>query len=290
MLSILYFLNRVFEPYGLKAIGQLIAMGACYGLVVQPLVAAYKFFSVPGRLGKVNRVRMWATIGILAVVLAAVLFVPLPSHIFCNLEVQARDAAWVYVEVPGTLEEVYVKPGDHVEKGQKLAQLANPDIDVKIADLTGQREHDKRSSTSAGDASALKSSDGRPDRAGEGGAGERRAAIGCSGNSIRRSWSWLRRSRGPCCRRRLVPEQTQAEAQLPTWSGSPLEKENLGATMMVGSKLCQIGDPHRLEARLMIDQGDVELIAPGQRVDVMLTQAAGYCLREPDRKGVDRES
>ena len=74
----------------------------------------------------------------------------------------------------------------------------------------------------------------------------------------------------------LLPEPTQAEAQLPTWSGSPLEKENLGATMMVGSKLCQIGDPHRLEARLIIDQGDVELIAQGQRVDVMLTQAAGY--------------
>ena len=49
----------------------------------------------------------------------------------------------MYVEVPGTLEEVYVKPGDHVEKGQKLAQLANPDIDVKIAELTGQREQYK---------------------------------------------------------------------------------------------------------------------------------------------------
>lgn len=275
VLSILYFLNRVFEPYGLKAIGQLIAMGACYGLVVQPLWQAYKFFSVPGRLGKVNRVRMWSTIGILAVVLAAVLFVPLPSHIFCNLEVQARDAAWVYVEVPGTLEEVYVKPGDHVEKGQKLAQLANPDIDVKIAELTGQREQDKAQLESLEAISFKEQS--TADRI----APVKEALASVELQLVQRKHDKEKLElvapiAGTVLPPPLVPEQTQAEAQLPTWSGSPLEKENLGATMMVGSKLCQIGDPHRLEARLIIDQGDVELIAPGQRVDVMLTQAAGY--------------
>jgi putative peptide zinc metalloprotease protein len=73
----------------------------------------------------------------------------------------------------------------------------------------------------------------------------------------------------------LVPNQT-ADAQLPTWSGSPLKPENIGATLMMGTKFCEIGDPRWLEARLVIDQGDVELIVPGQKVEVMLHQSADF--------------
>jgi putative peptide zinc metalloprotease protein len=275
VLSILYFLNRVFEPYGLKAIGQLIAMGACYGLVIQPLVSAYKFFSVPGRLGKVDRTRMWSTIGLLTVIIAAVLFVPLPSHVFCNLEVQARDAAWVYVEVAGTLDEVYVKPGDQVEKGQKLAQLESPDIDVKIADLTGQRETYKAQLASLETLSFKESQ--TADRIAP--VKEQLASVEqqlVDRQLDKQKLTLVAPIAGTVLPPPLVPEQTQADAQLPTWSGSPLEKENLGATLVVGSKFCQIGDPQRLEARLVIDQSDIELIARGQRVDVMLVQAAGY--------------
>ena len=77
---------------------------------------------------------------------------------------------------------------------------------------------------------------------------------------------------------------------MPTWSGSPLEPENIGATLMTGTKFCQIGDPRSLEARLVIDQGDVEFVAPGQRVEIMLTQSADYVYVEHDRNGVDRET
>jgi putative peptide zinc metalloprotease protein len=274
VLSIMYFLNRVFEPYGLKAIGQLIALGACYGLVVQPLWQAYKFFSVPGRLGKVDRVRMWSTIGLLSVAIAAVLLVPLPSHVLCSLEVQARDAAWVYAKVAGTLDEVLVKPGDHVEKGQKLAQLSNPDIEVKIADLTGQAET-YRAQLAELEAISFKEQE----------TADRIAPVKEALSSVEHQLEQRKQDKeeltlvapiaGTVLPPPLVPDQSQAESQLPTWSGSPLEKENLGATMLVGSKFCQIGDPQRLEARLVIDQGDVELVSKGQQVDVMLTQYAG---------------
>jgi putative peptide zinc metalloprotease protein len=73
----------------------------------------------------------------------------------------------------------------------------------------------------------------------------------------------------------LVPKQT-ADAQLPNWSGSPLKPENLGATLMVPTKFCEIGDPRWLEARLYVDQGDIELLASGQKVEIMLHQSAGH--------------
>ena len=46
------------------------------------------------------------------------LFVPLPSHVYCPLEVQARGAESVYVVDDGILDEVLVRPGDQVTEGQ----------------------------------------------------------------------------------------------------------------------------------------------------------------------------
>jgi putative peptide zinc metalloprotease protein len=276
VLSILYFLNKVFEPYGLKIIGQLIAMGACYGLVVQPLVKVYKFFKVPGRLGKVKRWRMYATLLLLAVAIGGVLLVPLPSHVYCGLEVQARNAATVYVEVPsGVLEAVLVEPGQRVEQGQPLAQLSDVNIDVQIVKLTGQREVYKTQLRSLHSISF-----DQPESA------ARIDEVTKSLQTVEDQLAHLEEDRqkltltapraGTVLPPTLIPDQSSADSQLPTWSGSPLEPENLGATLVRGTKFCQIGDPNRLEARLVIDQGDVELVAAGQRVDIMLQQSAEY--------------
>jgi putative peptide zinc metalloprotease protein len=74
----------------------------------------------------------------------------------------------------------------------------------------------------------------------------------------------------------LVQKQGDESIHLPTWSGSPLEPENVGAHLVKGTKLCQVGDPQSLEARLAIDQGDIEFVVPGQRVELMLAQSAEY--------------
>src|SRR3954453_12391408 len=137
--SILYFLNRVFQPYGLKVLGQAIALGSIYGLIIQPMWNVYKFFSVPGRLGKVKSLRIYATLSVITAAIVGIGFLPLPSHVYCPLEVQARGADSVYVSVDGILEKTFVGAGDVVTKGQLLAQLKSIDVDIQIDELTGQR-------------------------------------------------------------------------------------------------------------------------------------------------------
>ena len=44
----------------------------------------------------------------------------------------------VSASVEGTVSKVYVKHGDPVKKGQLLADLQNPDLDVKITEVEGQ--------------------------------------------------------------------------------------------------------------------------------------------------------
>ena len=273
--SILYFLNRVFEPYGLKVLGQAIAIGSLYGLLIQPLWNVYKFFSVPGRLGKVKSLRIYATLGVIIAALVGVAIVPLPSHVYCPLEVQARGAKLVYVWQDGILEKTFIQPGDQVTKGQLLAQLKNVDVDFDIEKLTGQRNvfqaqleglnlvslTDRKASseiepTAKSLASTIQQLTQRED--------DRktlRLVAPCAGTVLPPP---------------LIEKQGDESVHLPTWYGSPLESENIGAHLVKGTKLCQVGDPHSLEARLYIDQGDIEFVAPGQKVEVMLTQTTEY--------------
>lgn len=274
-LSILYFLNRVFEPYGLKVLGQAIAIGSIYGLLIQPLVKMYRFFKVPGRLGKVSRVRIYATVTVILAALVGIGFVPLPSHVYCSLEVQARNAASVYVAVDGVLEKTFVRPGDKVVEGQPLAQLHNIDVDISIADLTGQLNlnaaqleglhrvsfNDRRASSQIDPLS--------------------KALAGIKEQLVkqeidREKLRLVAPRAGTVLPPPLVEKHVDDGTHLPTWSGSPFDPENVGARLTTGTKLCQIGDPRSLEARLVIDQGEVEFVLPGQRVEIMLAQSTDY--------------
>ncbi|MGH7192544.1 MAG: hemolysin D, partial [Candidatus Saccharimonadales bacterium] len=98
--SILWFLYEVWRPYRLEIIGQIIGVAALYGLLVQPFWKLGKFFYVPGRIEKVKKPRMYATLAVIAFVLLAVFFVPLPHRVYCPFEVQPRDAQKIFVNVP----------------------------------------------------------------------------------------------------------------------------------------------------------------------------------------------
>jgi putative peptide zinc metalloprotease protein len=274
-LSILYFLNRVFEPYGLKVLGQAIALGSLYGLLVQPLWQMYKFFSVPGRLGKVKSLRIYATLLVITAAIVAIGFVPLPSHVYAPLEVQARNAASVYVSVDGILDKVFVKPGDQVTEGQPLAQLSNIDVDIKIDELTGQRnvyEAQLRGLNLVSLSDRKASSEIEPTEKALASTKEQLSQRVRDSNMLK----LVAPRSGTVLPPPLVEKQGDESVHLPTWHGSPLEPENLGAHLVKGTKLCQVGNPSLLEARLAIDQGDIEFVAPGQKVEIMLTQTAEW--------------
>jgi len=271
--SILWFLYKVFEPYGLQVIGQMIALMALYGLLLQPLIRLAKFFYVPGRLQKVNRPRLLASLAGVVVLLAAASFVPLPHYVVCSLELRPYDASQVYVDVPGSLEEVLVDEGQYVEAGQDLARLRNLDLQLELVRLEGelQRQHNRLES--------LRRNRHRRDRAGL----EANEAIPAVMESLESIRSQLQQKRQEEARLRLVApraghvmlpplKQPGADEQhgLPGWSGTPLDPRNRGTYLGVSERFCQIGDPAALEAILVIDQADIEFVARNQPVEVRL--------------------
>ncbi len=56
------------------------------------------------------------------------------------------------------------------------------------------------------------------------------------------------------------PDREMPDGQLPSWIGGALDPRNLKARLSASDRLCQIGDPRKLVAEIIIDQADVELV------------------------------
>jgi putative peptide zinc metalloprotease protein len=272
--SILFFLYKVFEPYGLAIVGRGIAAMSIYGLLFQPIYQLGKFFYVPGRIHKVKKPRMFATLAVIAAAVAAVLFLPLPHSVLCTLEIQARDAASVFVTAPGTLEEISVEPGQHVEKGDRLARLESIELELEILQLKSQRdqyairlENVQRQSIS--------------NPAGGMRIGELEDSLETIENQLANKLRDLARLQlqapiaGTVLPPPWTPRRESGNGQLTGWHGTPLEPRNLGAYLEAKPPVlfCQIGDPEKgMEANLVIDQSDIDFIKEGQDVEIKLDE------------------
>jgi putative peptide zinc metalloprotease protein len=269
----------VFEPYGLKVLGQMNALVSLWGLVAMPVQKVYKFFKVPGRMSKVKKLRMYVTLLLLSGFVGGVLLIPFPSSVLCDFELQPRGATSVYVEVEGTLEEILVEPGQHVEAGQVLARLENIDLEIEISQLRGQRNATRAQLAS------LRVLEFENDQAG--------LQLDLAQERFDSLSQQLEQKLNDAKRLELVaptagtiippPDRRESTSDerlvLASWSGSPLKKKNLGATLIPdGSQnlFCKIGDPDRWDAVFVVGQRDLDLVTEGQEVRLMFEQSSYY--------------
>jgi putative peptide zinc metalloprotease protein len=269
--SICWFLYKLFESYELKIVGQIIVLASLYGLFCQPLYQLGKFFYVPGRLDKVKKSHFYPSLIGLAAILAALCFVPLPHSVLAPFEIQARDAESIYVVYGGRLESINVKAGQTVKKGDVLAQLRNRDLELEIADLSNkvniyrkQAEHLRQQSVDDPRATA---------------------EIPAVEEALKSSLEQLRQREedqkrlcltapidGVVLPPTYTPKREDMDIQLGEWHGTPLDKENLGAYLKEQTLFCQICDPKKLLAVMVIDQSDVNLVAVDQDVKIKIDQ------------------
>lgn len=140
MFSILLFLMRWLEPYGLESLGIGIAMFSLIGIVVMPCYKLYRYMSVPGRMHQVKKKRFFGILTVVGGIIAALLLIPLPHEMRCDIVVVPNKMMPVYVEEPGVLEECFVSPGDYVQKGQEIARLRNFQLEEMIVQAQGRVE------------------------------------------------------------------------------------------------------------------------------------------------------
>jgi putative peptide zinc metalloprotease protein len=268
--SIMFFLNQVFEPYGLKIIGQLMAFAGLFGLVVQPAWALGKFFYTPGALNKMKKERLIASVAVAAAAVAFVVFVPLPFSVKCTFEIQPRQAQQVFTSVPGKIVLVSARPGQQVQAGEQIMQLANPDLELEVLALKGKwREADQMVKSLA----ALRVDDPNAVLQYEVAREMRDAA---QKQYEQKQTELDRLSIKAPTAGTIIPPPSRGEkaaavpGRLRSWYGTPFDDKNVGAMLTPTDPICIVGDPDNMEAVLVIDQAYIDLVKEGQQVRVLL--------------------
>ena len=280
MTSILFFVWRFFDSYGLKVVAQCIAAMSIFGLVGMPLIKIGKFFWVPGRIYKVKKSHFYPSLAGVLALGAAVCLVPLPYSIYAPavLELRSDDATTANVLTPksgGILQEICVKEGARVKAGDKIAVLKNPQLDSELNGLIGQAQETRVEILMC-------------------------RQMGNNQEAVARLQEALARYEGLVLSIRAMQQERErltltapidgivvspywrvdretkysddASASLPMWDGVPLEERNLNTTLEPGVQICSVGDPRRLEAIAVVDQSKINFVQPDQVVKIKLTE------------------
>jgi multidrug resistance efflux pump len=205
---------------------------------------------------------------------AIVLFcVPLPYYVRCALRLSPDDAAAVYVDVPGQIDELLVRLGDKVKARQPLLKLRNLDLELAAARLQTQCD------AQAAKVTVLRQRSVADEAA--------RAEVAQAEESLAALKEELAQRREQLAQLVIraprsgvvVPTQRRAADaaadQLSMWHGHLLEPRNRGASVAASDPVCLVGDPTQWEAILAVDGRDVDFVQPGQRVDLLPAQRPG---------------
>lgn len=279
MISILFFIYHVFEPYGIQILGQMIAVMSIVSMFGMPIYKVGKFFWVPGRIYKVKKWRFYLSLSVFLGIVAFLCFYPLPYTVLAPtiIELRATDSSQVYVpDIKGgcRLVQLNVVPGQRVQQGEELGKLENLSLLSEVAVNEGRvrelkQEIETLQRTWMHNSEAVLKI---------GPVQESLRAVQDLLNNLHRDVEDLvfRAPRdGVVVSPPWKPFQAPPDDQLSDWWGSPLEKENLGATYEPGTMICRVGDPKLLEAVLVVDQSKTGFLKTGQQVELMLNEFPG---------------
>ncbi|MEM6692765.1 MAG: HlyD family efflux transporter periplasmic adaptor subunit [Planctomycetota bacterium] len=264
--SICWFVIKVLEPYGLQSIGRMVAAIGFAGLVAQPIIQTFKFVRTPGRLSKVKKKPLLASLAVAAAAITAVCYIPLPHHIDCAFEVRPSSAGTVYAGTPGRIEWA-VEPRTVVAEGDQIMKLKNPDLEIHLSDLEGE---ERQAEIKLQNLERQTFRDARVDLQID----TQEKVLDSIRQMKAKTLEEIDRLTVRAKRDGIIvepperPSQDTGDGRLPGWTGHPLQKKNLGALLTPDDVVCNIAVPNGFEAVLIIDQGDVQLVREGQSVDI----------------------
>jgi putative peptide zinc metalloprotease protein len=279
MASILFVVYTIFKRYDLKIIGQAIAAMSLFSLFVMPIIKVFKFFWVPGRIYKVKKVRFYTSFTLFIGLLMGLCFYPLPYTVIAPVIIELRTvtdgkitAQQVFVpelKWGSQLHEIHVVPGQRVQTGDVLAVLDSPMLRMELIEAEGRQKELENELESLESTQHYQSSAGLQ----IGPLQQKLAAARELLQNMQREVELLV-LRAPIEGIVVSPPwksfQAQPDDQLPQWWGTPLESQNLNATLESGTVVCSIGDPRYLEAIMVVDQSKYNFLQLHQRVELKL--------------------
>lgn len=252
--SILFFLYKFLQPYKLGSISAILAVGSLIPLIGMPFYQVFKFVRTPGRMRKVKKVRAASFAAVAVVTVAGILLIPTPLRVQGTLVLTAAKPAKIYAEVPGRLDDLKLRDGAWVKQGDEIAILSNPELQRHREEL--QETHD----ISWAKAQWFGSLSSHPD-------------------------SYVRKKQEEQMAEDLEEALTKIHEQIASLRliaprdgqvmGLP-HPETTGQWVKPGKPFCEVGDPHQLEAHMILDQGDIDIIKQGNKAWVKVYGTSEY--------------
>ncbi|MBV8383864.1 MAG: HlyD family efflux transporter periplasmic adaptor subunit [Planctomycetaceae bacterium] len=235
--SILFFLYKFLQPYKLGSISAMLAIGSLVPLVGMPAYQIVKFVRTPGRMRKVKKARAAGFAVAFVAIVAGILVFPTPLRVAGTLVLTAAKPAEIYAEVPGRLVELGVRDGEWVKKDTPLAILSNPEKVRERMQL--QEQHDVNFVKAQWFGAS-------PDR---------------DSRAQSRQFELMARELEPAIDKLVeqVGKLTLVAPRDGQAMGVP-KRETIGQYLKPGKPFCEVGDPHQLEAHLILDQSDIDLV------------------------------
>jgi putative peptide zinc metalloprotease protein len=240
--SILFFLYQFLKPYKLGSISAMMAVGSMIPMIGMPAYQMIKFARTPGRMRKVKKARAASFAAVAVVTVAGILLIPTPLRVQGSLVLTAAKPDEIYAEVPGRLLELKVRDGDPVKKDQILATLSNPQ---KIRDLIALQELHDANFAKARWYGMVSDPDYRA----------RAVEHDHMANDLEPAIDKLASE---------VSKLTLVSLRDGVVLGVP-HKETIGQYLKPGKPFCEVADPHQVEAHMILDQSDIDLVRLNSR-------------------------
>lgn len=266
--AILIFLNRVFEPWGLQVVGQMIAVMAIGMMIGMPLWKLYQFFKNPAQRYQIKMKRSLVVIGSVLAVVAIAGSIPYPHYVHCDFTVRSRDSVTAYVQTPGEIEAVLVQPMEPVKAGDPVLRLKNLEMQEQLDRITSSlrekqaqiavlKTHSLRGDPSAVAGLALAESEISSLEA-----LERKTRVRIDRLVIRAPQDGILL---PVIDSARSPESEDGLASQPLFAFEP---ENRNAWLSLGAPVFAVGNPNDLEAVMAVNEERVTYVKPKLAIEL----------------------
>jgi len=215
------------------------------------------FFSRKGLRAAVPQIRAWwrekreaymawkltRAQGLSGLGIALLLLVPpVPTRVASDFVLQPGRDAHVRAGSPGEVGQVFVRQGDHVEEGQLLARVENPEIEANAASLAQQLELVN---------SNVRVAQARADR-------EMAAAALAEQGRLQEEWQVAQGK----------VNGLEIRAPFAGVVSTPLVEQKVGEYVSPGDEFCEVVDRSTLKARILVHDWELEDVHAGARAQL----------------------
>lgn len=260
---ILFVVFKIFQMVRLESVGLFLVGSLLAGWLYAISSSVGAWVKARGGLGSLRKGRVSLTLLVSVFMIAAVAWLPLPARLHSQAYLEVRATKAVVVLVDGKLQRAKAE-GAVVHAGDEIAKLVSEDLELSLIARRGELARQRARLI------GLESRRGVDPLVSSMMPSVQEAIRGLE-LEVQRLESDMEQLtlRATIDGRILAPMTTKSSMnpnELQTWSGLPMDAENVGCVLSRGTTFCEIGDTRSFQATVYLSQPQVELVRVGQVV------------------------